>query len=331
MARPRSSSSRHLLPCRFIFLFVVLIAAVLTDSVIANSTNIFCLSRAVLPVSAGGAFELFVLQEGGSAPTINVMIDAVFSAKSSSSCDTTRCKKTRMSSRTTMPTPSVSSTSDHGTSSSPSPILRCFGISTSSSRRRHSSHFLCTWALPLYHFDYRVSGFFNGRCSWVPPVPLSTCRVRPWLSTGGRWQVAIKGQWCYVFYMQTFCIQRSANLKVGKGTSNTYFLLCTCSRSKHGSDKTSFNVRADLRLQSMLVLRFNVESSRVKSLSLVKAIRYLRLKITNPHRCRPIRQVRGAPAVLSKCNKEDPKCLWRGYHSAQRPRWRLPVLVSSKV
>ncbi|CAN6180921.1 unnamed protein product [Urochloa humidicola] len=56
----------------------------------------------------------------------------------------------------------------------------------------------------------------------------------------------------------------------------------------------------------------------------VKAMRYLRFKIQNSHRHRPVRQPRGAPVALSECIKEDSRCLWRGHlpSLAQRPRRR---------
>ncbi|CAO2187742.1 unnamed protein product [Urochloa humidicola] len=101
-------------------------------------------------------------------------------------------------------------------------------------------------------------------------------------------------------------VQDPRSLKVEKGTSYNFFLLCTLLSSKHGSDKAYLNVRADLRLRSMLVLRFNVERSGVNILSPVTAIPYLRLKNPNPHRHRPVRQSRGAPVVLSECIKETP-------------------------
>ncbi|CAN6314375.1 unnamed protein product [Urochloa humidicola] len=109
------------------------------------------------------------------------------------------------------------------------------------------------------------------------------------------------------------------NLQMEMGTSFKHLLFCSFG-SKYGSGKTSLNVRADLRLQSMLVLRFNNKRSRAKNiLSPVKSIRDIRFKILNPHRHRPVRQPRGALAVLSECNKEDLRCFWHGL-LAQRPR-----------
>ncbi|CAO1939915.1 unnamed protein product [Urochloa humidicola] len=130
-----------------------------------------------------------------------------------------------------------------------------------------------------------------------------------------------------MFYMHTFIsgtrVRHPKHLMVEKGTSYRYFLLCTFLGCKYGSGQTPLSVRADLRLRSTLVLRFNVERSRVNFLSPVKALRYLRIKIPYPRRHRPVRQSRGAPTVLSECNKEDPRCFWRGYPStAQRLRRR---------
>ncbi|CAN6371470.1 unnamed protein product [Urochloa humidicola] len=160
----------------------------------------------------------------------------------------------------------------------------------------------------------------GGRCSWDPPgFSSSTWSVRRWWSTmwappsihasliASRWLVAIKFQW-YVSHMQKFradVLIPGSCFKMGKGTSYEYSVVCTLLSDKYGSGNTPLNVRADLRLLSMLVLRFNVKRSRVNVLSPVKVIRYLRLKISNPHRHRPVRQSRGAPAVLSECNKED--------------------------
>ena len=107
-----------------------------------------------------------------------------------------------------------------------------------------------------------------------------------------------------------------------KQTIYIHYMLCTLFGSKYGSGKAPLDVRADLRLRSMLVLRFNVDKSRANILSLVRRNQYLRLKILNPRRHRPIRQPRGAPTVLSECNLEDPRCLWHGHVWAQRPRWR---------
>ncbi|RCV11166.1 hypothetical protein SETIT_2G165300v2 [Setaria italica] len=65
-------------------------------------------------------------------------------------------------------------------------------------------------------------------------------------------------------------------------------------------------------------------------LSPVEHNQHLQLKILNPRQHWPVRQSRGALAVLSECNKEDPRCLWRCQLSlaAQHPLWRYhPCLL----
>ncbi|CAN6175585.1 unnamed protein product [Urochloa humidicola] len=130
-------------------------------------------------------------------------------------------------------------------------------------------------------------------------------------------------QWAFkVRVKQTSRVSSSTpqpeNLQMEMGTRFKH--LSFCSFGSMLSGKTSLNVRTDLRLQSMLVFRFNNKRSRAKNiLSPVKPIRDIRLKILNPRRHRPVRQPRGVPAVLLECNKEDPRCFWHGL-LAQRPR-----------
>ncbi|CAO2168685.1 unnamed protein product [Urochloa humidicola] len=178
--------------------------------------------------------------------------------------------------------------------------------------RRWRQQFKSTWApshLPLH-------------VGWLPFLQV-TPKSKDLISGGcRRWTIK---SCCYVDRVK----QRSifSNMRPEKmetGTSFKLFLFCTFG-SNHGSGKAPLNIRADLRLQSMLVFRFNGESSRAKiSLSPVKPIRHLRLKNSNPRRHRPIRQPRRAPVVLSECNKEDPRCFWRGhpFSLAQRLRQR---------
>ncbi|CAN6280970.1 unnamed protein product [Urochloa humidicola] len=300
MARSRSSSFRQLLPCLFLYLPVFLVAGLLAGTVVTSKPNTVRPTRVVHFIIAGGAF-----QETSSAPTVDMVVVS-YTEPSPSNCDSNnRCKKTRLSSTTTKTTPSNSTAGNHGASSKSSPKLRCFSISASTSPEMLpaagldeegrptcwlelwlggcSSRIQCRWALPLRQLQCCKPIFSIGRCAWVPLELLSFT----W-SVGGEWSTSVA------------CLCNEGHVSI---------------RGNHAQ-----NCSQCLGPGS-LVEGFNVKSSRVNFLSPVKAIRYLRLKTPNPHRHRPVRQPRGAPAVLSECNQEDPRCLWCD-HSAQRPRRR---------
>ncbi|KAJ1262488.1 hypothetical protein BS78_09G111700 [Paspalum vaginatum] len=93
--------------------------------------------------------------------------------------------------------------------------------------------------------------------------------------------------------------------------------------SRHGSGKTSTNVRVDLRLLPKMVFRFNVGRSGTNCLSPVLVSLNLRLKFSNPRKHSSVRLSRGAPAVLLACMHEDSRCLHLGLSfKAWRLRWR---------
>ncbi|CAN6312322.1 unnamed protein product [Urochloa humidicola] len=126
------------------------------------------------------------------------------------------------------------------------------------------------------------------------------------LSSGGCWRVVIKSRWFLCCAMHIFLFPSVGSFKMEQGTRYNLLILCVLFGNKYGSGNAPLNVRADLRSWSMLVLRFNIDKSRANFLSPVKHIQYLRLKIPNPRRHRPVRQPREALAVLSECNMEDP-------------------------
>ncbi|CAN6194295.1 unnamed protein product [Urochloa humidicola] len=324
MARSQSSLFRPLLPCHFFFL-PVLAVTFLVDAVVLSNPNNHQSTRLVLPDRAD-AFKLLSLQDNSSAPARGNMVIFFNAGPSPGSCGTIRCKKV-CSSSTTTPTLLQSVASDHG-ASKPYPILRYFCSSSSMlpenflagnfevgcpacwlERRQCSSPLQCVWGPPLHH--YCEASFSSGRWTRVSRKSTSVgcAGIRVGHASG--------------------CNQNFGGeyLKVDKGiqgTSISFLMFCTLFVSKHRSGSASLNVRADLRLQSMLVLRFNEERSKTNCLSPVKATPYLRFKLLYPRRHRPVRQPRGASAVLSECNKEDLRCFWRGHLSstAQRPRQR---------
>ncbi|KAJ1269847.1 hypothetical protein BS78_06G009200 [Paspalum vaginatum] len=59
-------------------------------------------------------------------------------------------------------------------------------------------------------------------------------------------------------------------------------------QSRHGSGEAALDVRVDLQLLSMMVLRFSVKSCEAIILSLVTLILHLRLKTSNPPRHCPV-------------------------------------------
>ena len=91
---------------------------------------------------------------------------------------------------------------------------------------------------------------------------------------------------------------------------------------RHESGEVAFGVQIDCQPELMQVLRFDADGCGSIFLSPVKPPTYLRLKIVYFRRHRPIRQSRGASAVLSECENEDPRCFYRDQFSwALWPRW----------
>ncbi|CAD6254704.1 unnamed protein product [Miscanthus lutarioriparius] len=74
-------------------------------------------------------------------------------------------------------------------------------------------------------------------------------------------------------------------------------------------------VRVNRQRQLKQVLRFGIGGCGFIFLSPVKPTSYLRLKTTYPRRHRPIKQSKGAPAMLSEYESEDHRYFYRGHFS----------------